>query len=56
VVRWKTFSHALGEVREITLPSGAREVIKNVPADQYVTIEEGKGLNSYKFPAIRKRR
>jgi len=36
--------------------AGAHEVIKNVAANQYVTTEEGKGLNSYKFPAIRKRR
>src|SRR6266850_2529727 len=48
--------HVKVDTLEITWPSGAREVIKNVPADQYVTIEEGKGLNSYKFPAIRKRR
>ena len=48
--------HAKVDTLEITWPSGAREVIKDVPAEQYVTIEEGKGLNSYKFPAIRKRR
>jgi enediyne biosynthesis protein E4 len=47
--------HAKADTLEITWPSGAHEVIKNVPADQYVTIEEGKGLSSYKFPAIRKR-
>jgi len=47
--------HFKVDALEITWPSGAHEVIKNVPANQYVTIEEGKGLNLYKFPAIRKR-
>jgi len=47
--------HTKVDTLEITWPSGAHEVIKNVPVDQYVTIEEGKGLHSYKFPAIRKR-
>jgi enediyne biosynthesis protein E4 len=48
-------AHAKVDALEITWPSGTHEVIKNVPADQYVTIEEGKGLSSYKFSAIRKR-
>jgi hypothetical protein len=47
--------HAKVDTLEITWPSGAHEIVKNVPADQYATIEEGKGLSPYKFPAIGKR-
>jgi hypothetical protein len=39
---------------EITWPSGAREVVKNIPADQFVTIEEGKGVTPYHYPTFRK--
>jgi len=49
-------AHAKVDTLEITWPSGLGEVIKNVPADQYVTIEEGKGITPYRFPAIRKQR
>ena len=48
--------HAKVDTLEITWPSGTHEVIKNVPADQYVTAEEGKGITPYKFPSVRKRR
>jgi hypothetical protein len=47
--------HTKVDTLEITWPSGAHEIVKNVPADQYATIEEGKGLSPYKFPAIGKR-
>jgi hypothetical protein len=47
-------AHAKVDTLEITWPSGSREVIKNVPADQYITIEEGKGTTPYKFPILRK--
>jgi hypothetical protein len=46
--------HAKVDTLEITWPSGWREVIKNVLADQYITVEEGKGTTPYKFPTIRK--
>ena len=48
--------HTKVDTLEITWPSGVHEVIKNVPADQYVTVEEGKGITPYKFPSVRKRR
>jgi hypothetical protein len=48
--------HTKVDTLEITWPSGTHEVIKNVPADQYVTVEEGKGITPYKFPSVRKRR
>jgi hypothetical protein len=47
--------HTKVDTLEITWPSGAHEIVKNVPADRYATIEEGKGLSPYKFPAIGKR-
>ncbi|HET8923098.1 MAG TPA: CRTAC1 family protein [Candidatus Acidoferrum sp.] len=46
--------HARVDTIEIAWPSGARQVIRNVLANQIVTIEEGKGITPYKFPAIRK--
>jgi hypothetical protein len=48
--------HTKVDALEITWPSGMHEVIKNVPADQYVTVEEEKGITPYKFPSVRKRR
>jgi hypothetical protein len=39
---------------EIAWPSGAHQVIRDIPTDQIVTIEEGKGITPYTFPALRK--
>jgi hypothetical protein len=47
-------THARVDTIEIAWPSGAHQVIRDVPADQIVTIEEGKGITPYKFPAIRR--
>ncbi len=47
-------SHTRVDTLEITWPSGAHQVIHDIPADQIVTIEEGKGLTPYTFPALRK--
>jgi hypothetical protein len=46
--------HTKVDTLEITWPSGAREVVKNIPADQFVTIEEGKGVTPYHYPTFRK--
>ena len=48
-------THAKIDTLEIKWPSGAQQIIKDIPADRYVTIEEEKGITPYKFPAIRKR-
>lgn len=47
-------SHARVDTLEIVWPSGARDVIHDISADQIVTVEEGKGLTPYKYPALRK--
>jgi hypothetical protein len=39
---------------EITWPSGAHEVIRDVSVDQIVTIQEGKGVTPYQYPTFRK--
>jgi enediyne biosynthesis protein E4 len=47
-------AHMKVDTLEISWPSGAHEVIKDIPADQIVTIQEGKGLTTYRYPTIRK--
>jgi len=48
-------AHDKVDALEITWPSGAHEVIRNLPANQIVTIEEGKGVTPYRFPAVHRR-
>jgi len=48
-------SHAKIDTLEIEWPSGERQVIRNLPADQIVTIEEGKGVTPYRYPALKKK-
>ena len=48
-------THARADSIEIAWPSGAREVLKDLAADQIVTIEEGRGVTPYRYPAIRKK-
>jgi hypothetical protein len=42
-------THEKVDALEITWPSGAREVIRDLPADQIVTIEEGRGVTPYRY-------
>jgi hypothetical protein len=37
---------------EILWPSGERQTLRDLPADRYVTVEEGKGMTPQRFPAI----
>jgi hypothetical protein len=37
---------------EILWPSGERQTLRDIPADQYITVEEGKGITGYRFPTI----
>src|SRR5579885_1218654 len=46
-------AHARVDAIEIEWPSGARETVKNVAADEIVTIEEGRGITPYRYPKIR---
>lgn len=44
------------DVLEILWPSGERQVLRDLPTDQYVTVEEGKGVTSYRFPTAARSR
>ena len=48
-------NHARVVTLEITWPSGRHEVLPDLPSDQIVTIEEGRGLTPYRYPALRKK-
>jgi len=37
---------------EIDWPSGARQVLQNVPADQFLTVTEGRGISAQAGPAV----
>ena len=45
--------HAKVDTLEIIWPSGIRQELKDVPANQIITVEEGKGITPYKYPEIR---
>jgi hypothetical protein len=40
---------------EIEWPSGAHQVIRDLPADQIATIEESNGLTPYRYPSLKKK-
>jgi hypothetical protein len=40
---------------EIDWPSGAHEVIKDLKADEILTVEEGKGVTAYRYPRVKKK-
>jgi hypothetical protein len=41
---------------EIVWPSGERQLLRDLPLDQYVTVEEGRGVTPSRFPAIARSR
>jgi hypothetical protein len=43
------------ESLEIEWPSGSKEIVRNIGADQIVTIQEGKGVTAYRYPALHKK-
>jgi hypothetical protein len=45
-------SHARVDSLEILWPSGARDLLRDIPAGQIITVEEGKGITPYRFPNI----
>lgn len=45
-------AHARVDSLEIAWPSGAKEIIRGIAADQIVTIVEGQGLSAYRYPAV----
>jgi len=47
--------HAKVDLLEIEWPSGTRDVMRDLKADQIVTAEEGKGLTPYRFPVIKRK-
>jgi hypothetical protein len=49
-------SQAKVDSLEIVWPSGERQVLRDLPVDQYVTVEEGRGVTPYRFPTIARSR
>ena len=47
-------NHAKIDSLEITWPSGIVDVIRNPTSDQIITVAEGRGLTSYRFPKFAK--
>ncbi|MFN8061841.1 MAG: CRTAC1 family protein [Vicinamibacterales bacterium] len=41
---------------EIVWPSGDRQTLEGLPADTILTIEEGRGVTSYKYPVLKGRK
>jgi hypothetical protein len=41
---------------EILWPSGERQVLRDLPVDRYITVEEGKGVTRETFPRVARRR
>jgi len=48
-------AHTKVDTLEIEWPSGTRDVMKDLRADQIVTVEEGRGVTPYRFPAVKKK-
>jgi hypothetical protein len=46
--------HGQVDAVEISWLSGTRDVIRDLAADEIVTIEEGKGLTAYRYPPVRR--
>ena len=40
---------------EILWPSGEEQVLRDLAVNQYITVEEGKGITPQQTPAFRKR-
>jgi hypothetical protein len=39
---------------EIFWPSGERQLLRDIPANQIITVEEGKGITAYRYPSLRR--
>jgi len=48
-------AHARVDSLEIAWPSGAKEIVRDIAADQIVTIVEGQGLSTYRYPAFHRK-
>jgi enediyne biosynthesis protein E4 len=48
-------AHARVDSLEIAWPSGAKEIVRDIAADQIVTVVEGQGLSAYRYPAVRRK-
>lgn len=45
-------AHGRVDALEIAWPNGAKEIVRDIAADQIVTIVEGQGLSSYRYPPV----
>jgi hypothetical protein len=48
-------AHTKVDTLEIGWPSGTHDVMKDLRADQIVTVEEGRGVTPYRFPTLKKK-
>src|ERR1700690_3029348 len=48
-------THAQVDSIEIAWPSGAKEIVRDLAADQIVTIVEGQGLSAYRCPVVHRK-
>lgn len=48
-------AHARVDSIDIAWPSGAKEIVRDIAADQIVTIVEGQGLSAYRYPAVHRK-
>jgi enediyne biosynthesis protein E4 len=48
-------THAQVDSIEIAWPSGAKEIVRDLAADQIVTIVEGQGLSAYRYPVVHRK-
>jgi hypothetical protein len=46
-------SHAKIDSLEILWPGGTRDLLRDIAADQIITVEEGQGITPYRFPSLR---
>jgi enediyne biosynthesis protein E4 len=45
-------AHARVDALEIWWPSGAKEIVRDITADQIITVVEGQGVSNYRYPAV----
>jgi hypothetical protein len=45
-------THARVDTLEIAWPSGRKEIVRDIPADQIITVLEGQGVSNYRYPAV----
>jgi hypothetical protein len=45
-------THARVNTLEISWPSGGKEIVRDIAVDQIITVVEGQGVSSYRYPTV----